>query len=142
MGLEQRQESEGWLAPRLYEFPRHCSLPQTFRYHPTGPVFCSLSLPLPALTIPGLGKCVGNINFTHECIYIYSSRGRESVKGMERNIRNGYIRNIGTNFFLSFSSFSSDRFLFFYVNRERRKDSFLYFVKNAITLDTLKFERE
>lgn len=54
-------------------------------------------------------------------VYIYSSRGRESVRGMEKNIRNGYIRNIGTNFFLSFSSFSSDRFLFFYVNREREE---------------------
>lgn len=122
MGLEQRQESEGWLVPRLYEFPRHCSLPQTFRYHPTEPVFCSL-YPSSALTIPGLGKCVGNINFPHECIYSWRERGR--VRGMG-------IRNIGTNIFRLplFLSLSTNFFFLLSVSMERGEKRFVALFRN------------
>lgn len=66
-----------------------------FRYHPTGPVFCSL----PALTIPGLGKCVGNINFTHECIYTFREEGEKCKRDGEVYTKQVF-RNIATNFFL------------------------------------------
>ena len=129
MGLEQRQESEGWLAPRLYEFPRHCSLPQTFPI-PSYRTSILFSI-LPALTIPGLGKCVGNINFTHECIYTLGEGGEKCKRDGEEYTKQVF-RNIATNFFLLlFLSLPTD-FFFFYVNRERKrkKDSFLYLLKH------------
>lgn len=128
MGLEQRQESEGWLAPRLYEFSRHCSLPQTFPI-PSYRTSILFSI-LPALTIPGLGKCVGNINFTHECIYILREEGEKCKRDGEEYTKQVF-RNIATNFFLLlFLSFPTDFFFFTPIERERKKDSFLYLLKH------------
>lgn len=122
MGLEQRQESEGWLAPRLYEFPRHCSLPQTFPI-PSYRTSILFSI-LPALTIPGLGKCVGNINFTHECIYTLREGGEKCKRDGEEYTKQ-IFRNIATNFFLLlFLSLPID-FFFFYANREREEERFV-----------------